>query len=407
MNLDLPSPAAHRIRVLEVVGNGIVGGMESVVLRLVDGLPRERFQIFALCPYEGAFSARLRERGVACQAVPMPDDPPWSAIQTVCALVQSLQIDVLHAHLANAHLLAGIVGRLTGRPVLATVHGRQMTLADLEVHRAAGTHLCTVCRHSELHAIGLGVDPRRLSCIPNGVDTSVFAPRADDGDGDAADRRFTVGFVGRLSPEKGPELFIRAALLLHDVLPGARFVLFGDGPLRPALRALLDAHGASARIELAGVRDDMPDAYREIDVLVSTSHSEAMPLAVMEAMASALPVVATRVGGVPDLVEHGATGWLVDPGHVDAIVAHVTQLHADPDLRRTMGRRGRQRMVDRYTLTASLQATGQLLARLADPPGAEAPRIEVPRRPPAVRPKSGAIAAREPALALAPLRDPG
>ena len=363
-----------RIRVLQIIGNGIVGGMESVVQRLVEGLPRERFLVSALVPFEGVFSERLRALGIDCHALSMPENPLWSSVQNTCALVHASGVDVIHAHLTNAHLLAALVGRLTMRPVLATIHGRQLGVADLEAHRLADTHVNTVCRSSELHALGLGVDPSRLSCIPNGVDTQRFrpgersialrrellGPAADN----AADEPL-VGFVGRLSPEKGPEVFVRAALMLRDRLPTARFVIVGDGPLRESMQAMVEQYRLSDRLHFAGVRDDMPAVYRELDLVVSTSHSEAMPLAIMEAMASGVPVVATRVGGVPDLIEQGGCGWLCEPGNFDSVASRIAALIEQPAERRRMGRRARERVVQRFDVVQQVDATARLLATLA------------------------------------------
>ena len=165
-----------RLHVLELLGNGIVGGMETYVASLVARLPRERFVVTAVCPYECSVSEQLREAGADVMVLPMPQDPLWSSIQAGCAMVRTSGVDVLHAHLPNAHLLAALIGRLSGRPVLATIHGRQLQTSDLEVHRAAGTFLSTVCRYSYFHALGMGVDARALSCIPNGVDTELYHP---------------------------------------------------------------------------------------------------------------------------------------------------------------------------------------------------------------------------------------
>ena len=360
-----------RTRVLEIVGNGIVGGMESVVQRLVEGLPRERFEIRALVPFEGVFSERMRALGVDCHALAMPENPLWSSILDACALVRSGAIDVIHAHLTNAHLLAALVGRLTMRPVLATIHGRQLGVADLEAHRLADTHLHTVCRSSELHALGLGVDRSRLSCIPNGVDTQRFRPGERSAAlrreliGDATDNAALVGFVGRLSPEKGPEVFVRAALMLRERLPSARFVIVGDGPLRETMRTLAEQYRLADRLHFAGVRDDMTEVYRAFDLAVSTSHSEAMPLAIMEALASGVPVVATRVGGVPDLIEHGGCGWLCEPGNFDSVAARIAALIEHPAERQRMARRARERVVLHFDVRQQVEATARLLSTLA------------------------------------------
>jgi glycosyltransferase involved in cell wall biosynthesis len=362
------------VRVLQVVGNVIVGGMERFVERLVERMPRTRFEVIAACPCDGPLPQRLQALGIEVVFTPMPEDPGWSAVQLLHALVCQRGIGVLHAHLPNAHLLAGLTGRLAGRPVLATIHGRQLALSDLEVHRAAGTHLSVVCRQSQLHALGLGADPARLACEPNGVDTARFRPRSGPRSAASSALREqlglapevpVVGFVGRLSPEKGPEVFVRAALLLAGMQPQARAVIVGEGPMEAALRELVARHGLQQRVLFAGPSEDMPAVYDALDVMVCSSHSEAMPLAVMEAMASALPVVATRVGGLPELVAHGHTGWLVAPGDVQDVAARCAGLLADETLRRRLGQAARERAERCFELDQRLAAVMDRLESLA------------------------------------------
>ncbi len=378
-----------RIHVLEVIGNAIVGGMETYVERLVENLPADRFAVTALCPFESPFTERLRSRGIEVLVTPMPEDPPWASIQMTCALVKSGAIDVLHAHLPNAHALAGIVGRLTGKPVLATLHGHKVGVLDLEVHRSAGTHLSVVCRQSYFHALGLGVSAGQLSCNPNGVDTEAFKPRPRPADGLRAALRIppsasVVGFLGRLSPEKGPEVFLRAALLAHARLPDAHFVFIGDGPLATSLKEQLARLKLEGRVHLAGLRRDVASVLNELDVLVSSSHSEAMPLAVMEAMASGLPVVATRVGGIPDMIDQGESGWLVAPNDFADIAARLEQILATPGELERMGRAARARAIDKMALSDTVDGIAQLLARLVPAPTTQreisAVVSEAPRR---------------------------
>jgi glycosyltransferase involved in cell wall biosynthesis len=343
--------------------------METYVERLVENLPADRFSVTALCPFESTFTERLRARDIEVLVTPMPDDPPWSSIQMTCAMVKAGAIDLLHAHLPNAHALAGIAGRLTGKPVLATLHGHRVGMLDLEVHRSAGTHLSVVCRQSYFHALGLGVSAGQLSCNPNGVDTEAFQPRPRRADGvrtalgipaDAP----VVGFLGRLSPEKGPEVFLRAAMLVHAKLSSAHFVFVGDGPLAPVLRESIARFQLGDRVHLAGLRRDVASVLNEFDVLVSSSHSEAMPLAVMEAMASGLPLVATRVGGVPDMIDHGESGWLVAPNDFEDIAARLQQIIGTPGELRRMGAAARKRAVEKMSLGDSVDRMAQLMARL-------------------------------------------
>jgi len=254
--------------------------------------------------------------------------------------------------------------------VLATLHGHRIGVLDLEIHRNAGTHLSVVCRQSYFHALGLGVSAGQLSCNPNGVDTEAFQPRPRPECGLRAALGIpasarVVGFLGRLSPEKGPEVFLRAALLASARLPDAHFVLVGDGPLAPTLRETIARLRLQDRVHLAGLRRDVAAVLNDMDVLVSSSHSEAMPLAVMEAMASGVPVVATRVGGVPDMIAQGESGWLVAPNDFDEIAARLVQILATPGELERMGRAARARAVDKMSLADTVDRMAQLLTRLA------------------------------------------
>jgi len=364
-----PVTASARTHVLQIVGNAIVGGMENYVVRLVERLPRDRFGVSVLAPFESPFTDQLRNVGADVFITPVTDEPSWQSIQLASALIQSRSIDVIQSHLPNAHVLAALAGRLSGRPVLATVHGRALTTLDLEVHKLAGTQLAVVCRHSYFQALGIGIDPRHVHYLPNGVDTERFRPqRVRDGAlrtkfGIAAQTPL-VGFIGRLSTEKGPDLFLRMALSVRAQVPSAEFVLVGDGAMLKQLQTFAKRFGLADAVHFAGNQSDMPAVLNELDVVVSSSHSEAMPLAVMEAMASGVPVVACKVGGIPDLVAHGVTGWLVDAGDVETLATRVVELLDDDALRSAAGAAARARAVDRMRLDQSVDATTRLLLQL-------------------------------------------
>lgn len=373
-----PSNANEHVRVLQVMGNAIAGGMENYVIRLIERLPRERFLTTVLCPFESPCTEQLRKLDVEVIVTPMPvDTVPWCSVQTASTLIRTRGIDVVHAHMPNAHMLAGVAASMTGTPVISTIHARQMSIQDLEIHRGAGSHLIVVCKQTYFHALGLGVNAAQLTCIPNGVDTRHFAPRegARGGDGTLRERlgipaeAKTVGFVGRMHWEKGPDVFLQAALLSVHRYPDTHFVLVGDGPMREKLTQTVDGFGLRDRIHFPGVCDDMRTVYHDFDIAVSSSYSEAMPLAVMEAMASGLPVIGTNVGGVPDLIEHERTGFLAEPGDAKAIADLLAYLLDAPDALREMGRCARERAVRRMNLDESVNRMAQVLQRLADGSG--------------------------------------
>lgn len=364
--MHMPSTPAGNdapLRVLAIAGNAIVGGMETAVLRLAERLPRHLYRLTALCPFESGFTSALRACGVTVHIVPMGEKLRWHAIQFAASLVREHDIHVIHAHMPAAHAVAGLAGRITCTPVLATIHAMHLSMRDLEVHRLAGTHLCVVSEAARAHALAVGVDTARMTVIRNGVDCEQFAPRADAGI--HAPGGATIGYVGRLSTEKHPALFLRAAALVHARMPQTRFVIVGDGPLREALETLAVSLSIRQAVTFAGECTDMPARYRSLDLLLLTSWHEGTPLAVLEAMACGVPVIATDVGGVPELVVSGTTGWLSPAGDEAQMAARAVELLGTPDAMRRFAAAARERARTGFSLDEHVQRTGALLTGLA------------------------------------------
>ena len=352
------------LRVLVVAGNGIVGGMENTIAGLAERLPRNAFSLVALSPFEGPFTMRLREHRIPVHVSPMSEKLRWHTIQRAASLAREHAVHVIHAHMGPAHVIAGIAGRATHTPVLATVHSMHLSMLDLEIHRLASTHLCVVSEAARAHALAVGAADSRLSVIRNGVDPGAFTPRPPDVR--TRDREsLIVGFVGRLSTEKNPELFLRTAALVHAQSPSTRFVVIGDGPLRSEMHALAKALRLTGVVTFTGEVREMSERYRALDVVLCTSWHEGTPLAILEAMASGLPVVATDVGGNPELVLSGVTGTLVGPGDEVAMAESTLALLTDPVLRQRFGLAARERVVTTFSLQDYVERTGKLLNEVA------------------------------------------
>jgi len=184
--------------------------------------------------------------------------------------------------------------------------------------------------------LGPGVPVRQ---VPFGVDCSRFRPPQ----GRARTSAFRVGFVKSLAPVYGPDVLVRAMRLVVDAIPHARLVMVGEGQLRNALGRMASELGIEDRVEFLGrlTNAEVPHAMAGFDVLVNCSHAESFGVVVLEASACGIPVVATRVGGVPEVCRHGETGLLVPPNDVDALAEAIIRLARDPELREEMGRAGR------------------------------------------------------------------
>jgi glycosyltransferase involved in cell wall biosynthesis len=362
------SSAQRPIHLMQIIGGAIVGGMETYVLRLIQKLPKDQFKVFCICPFESQMTAQLREAGCTVHTMPIPDEPDWSSIQFGLAVIRSSRIDVIHAHLPNAHILAGIIGKLTDTPTVATLHSRNISMRDFEIHKLMATHLSVVSKSAYFHALSLGVRETQVQFIPNGVDTAVFRP---DANGRYLHSLLNlppltpmIGFVGRLSHEKGPDIFVRAAIAAHERLPDCHFVLIGEGPMHERLLKDIKDAGLTKFIHLIGLHKDMPRIYRSLDMMMLTSFSEGMPLALLEAMASGLPVIATQVGGVMDIVEVGTTGLLSRPGDFEDMAHNVVALMASPLLRDRMGKAARLRIEQNFKLAQSIDQMCKLLGSM-------------------------------------------
>lgn len=362
------------VHVLQILGNAIVGGMETSVINLISSLPRDEYRITVLCPYESVVTRTLRDLNCKLFIAPVEDDPRWRSIQMVVELVRRLGIDLLHAHLPNAHALAGLASALTGTPAVATVHGMEVSTQELGIQRTTGTHLIMVCHQAYLQALTLGIPERKLSLIYNGVATDAAASdpiagltfRAAVGVPAGA---LLVGFVGRLAHEKGPDQFVRAAREVAARRDDAHFVLVGNGPMREELESMIQELGLAQRVHLAGRWDDVRQVYPALDVLAQTSRAEGSSLVLLEAMANKRPVVAIAVGGVLELVEHGATGYITGPGDWQGVAQLIVALLNDSEQRKRMGDAGWERVQNDFSLSQAAHHTAELYDRLAGHPG--------------------------------------
>ena len=365
----LVSDNNDRIHVLEVLGNAIVGGMENYVRNLIDRLPEDQFRVTCLCPYESEVTAAIRQMGCDVFVTFMAEDPVWRSIQSTVALIRQQRIDIIHAHMPKAHVLAGIAGSLTQTAVVATVHGMEITAEELGISRATGSHLVVVCQAARSQALALGVPVESVSLIPNGIDLKRFIP-------DPGNQAFRsslavppdaplAGFVGRLGWEKGPDQFVHAAKVVHDQRPDVHFVLVGEGHMDGELASLIRELDLGGCVHLAGLRNDTWNVYPALDVLVQTSRVEGMPLVLLEAMACGCPVVAMGVGGVLELIEVGTTGLLSAPGDWAGIGHALLKLLASPSQMEQMGPAARRRAETLFDLERSARMTGELFCRLA------------------------------------------
>jgi glycosyltransferase involved in cell wall biosynthesis len=288
------------------------------------------------------------------------------ALARMVQLVRRLKPDVVHTHMAKAGTVGRLAAHVCGVPLIVhTYHGHVFhsyfgptkTRVFLTIERALGltTDRIIVLGEGQRSEIAsMGVAPRsKLEPIPLGLELGQFLTAdAERGGlrrelGLAADTPL-IGIVARLVPIKAHEIFLAAAARVLQAEPAARFLVIGDGERRAALEALVDRMGLRETVTFLGWRRDMVGVYADLNVVALTSRNEGSPVALIEALASARPVISTAVGGVPEVVVDGGTGLTVPPDEPEALAAGILRLLRDPELASRLATAGRRHVYPRY-----------------------------------------------------------
>jgi len=359
-----------RVNILEVIGNSGMGGMENYIKNLIAHLPDDQFRVTCICPYESLFTDSLRQLGVEdIYITPITDDPAWRSIQLTVEVARLHQIDVLHAHMPKAHTLAGLAGCLIHKPVVATLHGMNVSSQELGITRAVGSHLITNCQEAYTQSLAMGVPAERVRFVRNGVDTAVFTP---DCIGDKLRNVINVpegtpliGFVGRLEYEKGPDLFLRAADHVHQVRPDVHFVVVGDGMMRNQLEDMCSHLRLEQQVHFVGWWPNPADIYPTLDLLAHTSRSDGTSLVLLEAMSCGCPTIGLAVGGVPEIIENERTGFVAGAGDWEGIGFRILQLLEQPDRLQGMKAAARNRVKQHFDIGTITRRIAELLRHIA------------------------------------------
>lgn len=337
------------MRVLHLISSGGMYGAEAVILNLSHAL-RAGGDESVIASFENA-SLQLHERalaqGLGSVLVPCQGQVSPATVRAIRDVVREQRVDMLHAHGYKADLYAWAALRRAGVPLVSTCHTwydndlalRVYGMLDRRVLRGYA-RVVAVSAEVEKQLLESGVPADRVRRIRNGIDLAPFATVAAARDR-APEHSLRVGLVGRLAPEKGVDLFIQAARVVVDAMPAVRFQVVGEGAERAALQAQIESLGLQQHVALAGHKEAMKEVYAGLDVLVSASRQEGLPVALLEGMASGLPLVGTAVGEVPTLLQSASgaleTGMMVAPGDPRALADAILTVLREERLRLAMG----------------------------------------------------------------------
>lgn len=342
-----------------------------MLLRLADALDPQRYRSVFCLLKDGWLRAQLLAGSFEVAVVPntRPLDLQW--LSTVVRLVRERDIHLMHAHEFAMNTYSGLVSLATGVPVIATVHGKNYYPDKLRRRLAYRF----VARQATLVAVSedirqflvkqVRVPASRVTTVPNGIDMAHYesdpeARQAERSRLGIADDEPLIGAVGNLYPVKGHRYLLEAVARVKSVAPRVRCVIAGRGELLGDLERQAVDLGIGSNVRFLGFYERIPALLQALDVFVHPSVSEGLPLAVLEAMASAKPLISTRVGGIPEVVADGENGLLASPGCSEDLARHLEALLTDPGLGQHLGEEGRETVRQRFSLGTMLEAYEKL-----------------------------------------------
>jgi glycosyltransferase involved in cell wall biosynthesis len=357
-NPSLTRPA----RIVLLLENLAFGGTQRQTLELARGLDRRRFQpeIWTMCAGDD-LEPLAREWAIPVVHFSHHRKPGPADLARVWLRLRRDPPDLLMTLTALPNIWGRILGRCSGAPLLV---GNVRGLNHRDQHERwlwpLSDHI--ICNANKLKNIlnsACKIPLDRITVIPNGVDTDFFRPASP-----ASGRKPVILCVARLVPVKDHATLIRAFGLLLKDHPDAELRLVGDGPLEADLKALVEQTLPPGRVRFLPGRPDVRPLLEQAAILVLNSRQEAFPNVILEAMAMGLPVAATRVGGIPEMVTHGETGWLAPPGNPAALAAAMSQLLGDAATRQAFGRAARERVERHFSLATMVRGHEAVFAKL-------------------------------------------
>jgi glycosyltransferase involved in cell wall biosynthesis len=350
------------VKILHIISSGGMYGAEAVILNLSrtlnEGAHSSVLGVFSnsanpnLQLHEAATKKHTESHLIPCKG---------QIDRTVAASIRNLaartNADIVHAHGYKADIYTyAALGRST-TPLVSTCHTwydndlfvSLYGMADRMVLRSFAA-IVAVSDEVKLRLLKAGVREDKIHLVENGIDLRPFdnaTPSLQEGS--TPGHSPTVGLIGRLANEKGVDIFLRAAARVLVELPSTKFVVVGEGPDRDKLESLIDELKIRDSVLMLGRRDDMPSVYASLDIMVSSSRQEGLPIAILEGMASRRPIIASAVGAVPTVVLDGHTGVLLPPESIEALASEIANLLRDPTRRMSLGAAARRLVEEKFS----------------------------------------------------------
>lgn len=351
------------MRVLQLISSGGYYGAESMLLNLCLELEKTANPVTLVLFYNVhqpnvELYERARRAGMSVRMVRCQGRADLSAVREIRGYIRQDLVDVIHTHGYKADLYGYVAARAERKPIVATCHNWLDGDTALSIYnrldRMVLKRFSGVAAVSDSVAAKLrssGIDESRISTVANGIDIDRFSVVCNELRNEAR-RAATIGMVCRLDLQKGFEFLLPAIAELKAEFPAIKLVVAGDGPDRSAIEKMIAGLGLESCVQLLGPQADMPAVYAGIDIFVLPSLNEGLPMTLLEAMAAGRPVIATRVGAIPNIVRQGETGLLVNPGDKADLRDALRALLAHPDMAQRLASNGNALVRQSYTSAA-------------------------------------------------------
>ncbi len=349
----------HILQLIETDGPG---GAERVLINLTQRLNRSgNFRVSVGILKEGWLHDRLIESDVPVHMLPSKHSIDFPFLFALMRLIKTQKVDLIHSHEFTMNFYGSLAGKLLGIPVVATVHGKnyystvKRRIYAMRLLRRMGTAVVAVSSDiRDFLQKDLGLHGVRV--IPNGIDIQAYR----NADRNEARRMLgfsgqdkVIGAVGNLYPVKGHAVLLEALARLGN--SNTHVVIAGRGEEENRLRLLIESLSLQGRVHLLGFREDVPRLLSALDVYAMPSFSEGQSLALMEAMAAGLPIVASRVGGNPELLRENETGLLFETGNAEDLAAKIKILLEQPETAGRVGANAQERAAKEFSLDAMME----------------------------------------------------
>lgn len=360
------------MKVLHVEAGKYLYGGARQVLYIADGVNKAGHHSVLVCPEGAAIASAARELGIEVVQIPMKGDADLGLVMRLRRVIQQHQPDIVHLHSRRgADIFGGLAAKWCGVPSVVSrrvdnPESRWITRLKYDLF----SHVITISDGIRQVLLSQGMSPERVNCVRSALVADEFQhPRSAEafrGEFGLPEDAVVLGVMAQLIERKGHRFLLQVLPALLRDYSNLKVIFFGQGPLREALEQDVAEQGLGEIVQFAGFRTDMTDWLAHVDILVHPALMEGLGISLLQAAAASVPIIASRAGGMPEVVRDGDTGLLIEPGNTEELEAALRRLLSEPSLRRSMGESARRYVEDTFSVQRMVEGNIAIYERVLD-----------------------------------------